>query len=281
MPFRFVSLYRIFNFLSFDVALGACAGMYFFANMFRLKLAFPSYLLMAVSVWVIYTFDHLLDAHFIKSHHISPRHYFHQRNFKILLSFLIIAAVFALILAVFILPSTWILVSGVILASLILFNMMVIQHFKRQLAAWKEISIAVFYVLGISLLPVLESEYSHIDLRWLYFSAGYILLAWFNLVLLSSLDQESDKQTGQESIVSKLGHEKVRGLLQWLGIIGICYFLSLLFLLPSYYHVYTTLLLLIFIWHIRFLLEPKKNAEVARKRLELSFSFPWILLILT
>ncbi|MCC5937463.1 MAG: UbiA family prenyltransferase [Lunatimonas sp.] len=278
MAFRY---HRLANFLSVDVALGACAGMYFFASMLRVELKPVEFFLMALSVWVIYTFDHLLDARHIPADHASPRHRFHQRHFLELRVALFVAAVAVVVVAFLFLPSTLIFVTALVLGGLILVNLLLTQYFKQRLAPWKETSIALFYVLGILLLPLFKKEFLALNLTWIAFAFGYFLLAWYNLVFLSLLDYETDKLSGQRSLATTLGHRWVKKLLQWMGILGLVYFLALLFLLPSYYHVFTVLLLLMFTWHVRYFLEYRKfPKESLRRRLELSFLMPMALIVL-
>lgn len=278
MAFRF---YRLANFLSLDVALGACAGMYFFAKILRVELKPVAFVLMALSVWVIYTFDHLLDARSIKTDHASPRHRFHQRHFSMLRVGLVLAAVAVVVVAFFLLPSTLIFATALVLGGLILVNLLLTQHFKQQLAPWKEASIALFYVLGILLLPLLKKEFLTLNLTWLAYAFAYFLLAWYNLVFLSLLDFETDTLSGQRSLATKLGNRTVRKILQWIGIFGLLYFLGLLLWLPSYYHVFTTVLLLMFTWHVRYFLEYRRfPRESLRRRLELSFLMPVVLVLL-
>ncbi|WP_209332269.1 hypothetical protein [Lunatimonas salinarum] len=273
--------YRLAHFLSLDVAFGACAGMYFFARLFRVELALAAFVLMALSVWVIYTFDHLLDARHMQTSHASPRHRFHQRYFSVLRVALPVAAVVVVVGAFLLLPSKQLFAAALMLGGLILLNLLLTQYYKQPLAPWKETSIALFYVLGILLLPLFNKELPTLNLAWIAIAFGYFLLAWYNLVFLSLLDCKTDKLSGQRSLATFLGHRLAKKALQWVGMLGLVYFLVLLFLLPSYYHVFTVLLLLMYTWHVRYFLSYSKfPKESVRRRLELSFLMPVVLILL-
>ncbi|WP_035804282.1 hypothetical protein [Lunatimonas lonarensis] len=274
-------VFRIANFLSVDVALGACAGMYFFAKLLRVKLDPSVYLLMALSVWVIYTFDHLLDAYFIENERASPRHRFHRDHFNVLRIALVIASCCAILGGYLLLSGTKLFLVAIGLATMIGVSLLMTQFFKTTFARWKEASIALFYVLGIMLVPLFNKEYLQLDYTWVAFGIGYFLLAWYNLVFLSVLDYKSDSLSGQHSFVTAVGHGRSIRMLQWAGIIGLVYFIALLFFLPSFYHVFTAILIVVFSWHVRFLLKYRKfPKETLRRRLEFSFLMPFALVVL-
>ncbi len=272
--------YRISHYLSIDVALGACAGMYFFARLLDVHLSGVAYLILALSVWVIYTFDHLLDAQFSPGNLGSPRHLYHRDHFVILIILALLATGVVLGLAWVFLPSTTIFLTGIFLAALILVGMVLTQRFKEKLGPLKESIIAFLYVAGLLLLPLMQGFEELTNWKWIYYAVAYLLLAWFNLVFLSLLDQQSDQQAGQKSLVSTLGIEKTKQLLLWLGVGGIVYILGFFFLLPSAYHVFTLIVLIMFSWHVRYFLEGKEPSEKIRRKLEIAFFLPGVLILL-
>lgn len=274
------SFYRILHYLSIDVALGACAGMYFFARLLDIPLFGMAYLILALSVWVIYTFDHLLDAKFSPGKLESPRHLFHHDHFKALVILVLLATGVVLGLAWFFLPSTAIFIAGAFLAALILGGMLLTQKFKEKLGPFKESITALLYVTGLLLLPLMQGFAGLTNWKWIWYAIAYLLLAWFNLVYLSLQDERTDQQAGQKSLVSNLGFDKTRRLLFWFGLGGILYIISLFFLLPSAYHIFTVILLLMFLWHVRFFLEGNGTGEKTRRKLEITFFLPGALILL-
>ena len=83
------------NILSLDVVAGALAGMLFFSDLLGVEVSGKAFVVLALAVWSIYTFDHLWDAKSTKNIPRSDRHYFHYRNFR--------PMVFAFVLAFFLL----------------------------------------------------------------------------------------------------------------------------------------------------------------------------------
>lgn len=274
------SISRILHYLSIDVALGACAGMYFFARLLDAPLAGMAYLILALSVWVIYTFDHLLDAQFSPGKLESPRHLFHRYHFKVLVVFALLAAGVVLGLAWVFLPSIAIFIAGAFLAALILGGMLLTQKFKEKLGPLKESITALLYVTGLMLLPLMQGFENLTNWKWINYAVAYLLLAWFNLVYLSLLDQRADYKAGQKSLVSALGFEKTRRILFWFGLGGLLYTISLFLLLPSAYHIFTVIVLVMFLWHVRFFLEGNATGEKTRKKLEIAFFLPGVLILL-
>ena len=75
MSFRF---YHIINALSLDVALGAGVLSLVLGRYIGFRVPVMVLLALVISVWVIYTIDHLLDAKSITHQATSFRHHFHQ-----------------------------------------------------------------------------------------------------------------------------------------------------------------------------------------------------------
>ena len=280
MSLWLANFYRNLHYLSIDVALGSCAGMYFFARLLDVSLLGIAYSILALSVWVIYTFDHLLDSQFSPGKLASPRHLFHRDHFLTLFMLVILASVVVLVLAWIFLPSTAIFLAGAFLAALILGGMVLTQRYKEKLGPLKESIIACLYVAGLLLLPLMQGYENLTNWKWIYFAVAYLLVAWFNLVFLSLLDQGPDQQAGQKSLVSEWGFAKTYRILFWTGIAGLVYLLSLFFLLPSAYHIFTVIVLLVFLWHVKYFLEGKDSSEITRRKLEIAFFLPTVLILL-
>lgn len=279
MKLNYLVFFEKFNLLSLDVVTGACAGMCFFADLMKVNLSWKIYLLLALAVWSIYTFDHLLDARKVKGKALSHRHRFHQDHFTLLLGLLFLAVISGFVLALWFLPSLRMFGSGLGLAFLIVLSMAILRIAGKKTAAVKEFSTALFYVAGLVLIPLLNIDLSFSSNYWMFFLGAYFLLAWYNLVFLSYSDSEQDFAEGQESIVTALGIEKTRKLLWSLTFIGLFYLVVLFLILPSFYHVYTLIWGLMLLMHILSFVEfPGTNNLKTRKRLELAFTLPLLLL---
>jgi hypothetical protein len=273
-------IYEKLNLLSLDVVAGACSGMYFFADLMKLELSWKIYFLLALAVWSIYTFDHLLDAKKVEGPARTQRHRFHQEHFNFLLVFMAIAVLTGLFLAFWFLPTMKMLGSGLILAFLTLSSMTGLRLGGNKTAVVKELSTALFYVSGLLLAPLLYFDFSFASNSWLIFAGAYLLLAWFNLVFLSYIDGEEDLAEGHPSVMTVIGKMKTRRLLWVLTVIGLVYLVFLFVLLPSYYHIYSLIWGLMLLMHvISFVESPNVDTIKTRKRLELAFSLPLLLLL--
>ncbi|MFC4872352.1 UbiA family prenyltransferase [Negadavirga shengliensis] len=265
--------------MSFDVAAGACAGMFFFADLLRVKPEKETYWMLAVAVWSIYTFDHLLDAHQTSMMAHSKRHRFHQRYFKPLSWGLAIVSIGGLLFAICVFDKLF-LFAGLGLGALIIGSMVLIRYFSKTFAAIKEISIALFYMLGILFAPLWQLDFGFHSNNWALFAFLYFLLAWYNLIYLSYLDADRDKKDGHRSIITDLGKKGTQTTLWILSATGLAYVAFLFLWLPSYYHIYTLILALMFIWHILKFAGQKTGGENVRLQLEAIFLLPWILILL-
>lgn len=280
MKLKHLLIYEKINLLSLDVVAGACSGMYFFADLMKVDLSWKIYLLLALAVWCIYTFDHLLDAKKVERPALSQRHRFHQNHFKFLMVLMLIAIITGLILAFLFLPSIKMLGSGLALALVIMLTMTFLRIAGKKMAAVKEFSTAFFYVAGLVLVPILNLDHAFSSANWAFFLGAYFLLAWFNLVFLSYSDGAQDLAEGQASISTVLGMKETRKLLWGLSFIGLVYLVVLFLILPSYFHIYTLIWGLMLLMHIiSFMESPANDTMKTRKRLELSFSLPILLLL--
>ena len=192
----------------------------------ELPLSIP--LCLAISIWLIYTLDHLLDAK--RSPEISiERHLFHRRNFKILTINLILIALTGFYV-VWSLPTiTFIYGLGLILLVLVYFTL--IYFFKNFY--FKEVLVAIVYASGVFLGPISLIE-NAVDLQIISFFIQLLFLALINLILFSYNDLEKDQADGNPSIVIKLGKEMTQQLLILLFILLIVIQIgSLLFFLDN------------------------------------------------
>lgn len=278
MQFLFKGYLR-FTWLSLDVVLGAIAGLAFFSELLQVDLGWEIYVLLGLAVWSIYTVDHLLDAQRRDSIKLSPRHQFH-RDFKwpLIIS-----------LGLTVLTGLWFafhtfgwdteLLWSMILGGLILSSMVLIR-FSGQSMAWvKELSIAVFYVLGIAWIPLLRGEELDRNIYSWVFLVAYGGLALINLLMLSYLDRSQDKAAGFPSSAALVSPAVfLKGLRKGtFGFIIIC--LAGFILFPSFYRPFACILLLMGLLHYLAFFNPKLSKEQVRMRTEAAFLLPLLLLI--
>ncbi len=267
--------FTLFSWLSLDVVIGAMASLYFFQELLHVSLDWHAYILLGLAVWTIYNLDHLLDARKI-ANTSSPRRAFHRR-YQVVLGVGILIAVGSGLAGAF----YWMGWGKEFQLTLILaFSMFgcrwAIQKFGPVLL--KEVSIALFYVVGTIWLPLLRAEAA--DLNWavLIFAALFFVLALLNLWMLSFLDREEDRQDGFLSIAQVYPSLQ---LIQWirsLSFLGIFATLAVFILLPSFYRPFSCVLLLLLLVHYLTFFQSGLSATQKRQRMELAFWIPWLLL---
>lgn len=274
----FRKFYSYINILSLDVVLGAIAGMLFFAHVLGLTMNEGIVLILGLTVWIVYTLDHLIDVKKFNSPPNSPRHRFHVDNKKPLQRAVGIALLVGLMLLGFLPSLHFIIIPGIILAFIIACSLGFIYFFGKKIAFMKEFLIALFYVSGIVLAPY--SLYEKTIPVVFYFLVGlYFLLAWINLLILSYLDKESDQKDGFDSVINWIGPNNLKALVLTLAIIANVFSLYLFLSQMSYYHIYTSILLLMILIHVIYFLNNQKDKEWLRKVLEASFLLPFLLFL--
>lgn len=196
-------LYRLFNLLSIDVALGSVCSALFFAKILQVHILSYGLLALGLSVWIIYTADHLLDALKIKSRAATARHRFHQRNFKALLMVLAIAMVINGIIILFIRHR--VLVAGLYIAAVVGIYFLI----NRYLKFMKEIFIAIVYTIGVLLPSVSVTQQQMYEWPWLII-LSFSVTALINLIVFSWFDRARDLRDGNISFVTVLGEQTSR-----------------------------------------------------------------------
>lgn len=225
-------VHRILRILSLDVVLGAVAQAYLWAYVLRVEIPIEIYVALGLSVWLIYTLDHLLDAYKIPHDAHTARHRFHQKHFYSLVFCWCLGAVLGLWLASGLPWRLWLYGGGMLcLMAFHFFLSFRVFLSKKLLLFQKETRIAVFYSLGVSLgaLSALRSEGMHLPIIWTF---GMVFgLAWLNLLLISYHEAETDSRDGQASIAGDVGLGALQLLIHRLsvsvGAFWLCGFLAL------------------------------------------------------
>jgi hypothetical protein len=268
------------SWLSIDVVLGALAGLVFFSKLLRIELESQVFLLLGLAVWSIYTADHLLDSHKKTKVDLSPRHFFHLKYKNSLRIILVLVLICGLILAYYTFGLGSELVWSLILGTMISVSMLLIRLGGRSMVWAKEISIALFYVLGIAWIPLLRVKV--LDLNWeiIFFLGSYTLLALINLLILSHLDRGYDQRSGFLSSALLFLPIKFIGLIRKLCFLSLLIGLASFILLPSFYRPFACILMVMALVHYLAFFNPKLSAEKVRLRTEAVFILPVLLYFL-
>jgi hypothetical protein len=209
---RLIRIYRFFNLLSIDVVLGAVCSALFFARIFNVSIHPQGLLSLALTVWIVYTIDHLLDARKVIGNASTDRHQFHQRHDSILVP-CVIVAILADALIVFFIRRP-VLEGGVVLIAGVAVYLLVQQYTK----IFKEIFIAVMYTMGVLLPSVMVTHVPCYTWPWVLL-VQFFLLALTNLLIFSWFDHEFDTRDKRSSFVTIIGPKHTRTIIMILFVI--------------------------------------------------------------
>ena len=211
---------RYLNLLSIDVAAGAAIGAAFFARILHVQLFPQAYAVLGLTVWIIYTADHLLDAYFLDKPASTARHRLHQKHFRLLAWILVLAVVADIILVLFI--RRQLMVPGFIMAIMCAAYLVL----NRWLRYVKEVVGTLLYSAGV-LLPALSlNDDITFDQRLLI--TEFVLTVFINMLLFARMSYETDVRDQQQSLITTIGP----GAGNWL--IAACFlFLAVVMTLPG------------------------------------------------
>ncbi len=203
---RALKFCKVLNTLSIDIAFGAVASSLFFSLVFKRQISSLVLISLGLSVWIIYTADHLLDVRNSKTTMVSDRHQFHHTNFH-LLKWILISGAWIDFILITQLPTTLIYVGSALGVMVILYVL-----FNRKLGASKELMAAVFYTFGVC-MPALAFTGEQMPLNQRLLIIQFFTTVLINLILFSLIDKNEDKANGFISIATQKGSTQVSFLL--------------------------------------------------------------------
>jgi 4-hydroxybenzoate polyprenyltransferase len=195
---QILQVYRFLNILSLDIVAGAVISALFFSEFLDVQILPYGLLALALTVWIIYTADHLRDARAIKHEASSNRHRFHQRHFKKLLILLSTAVVIDSVIILFI--RTAVFEWGLILAVIVILYLVIQKHLR----ALKELFVAILYTCGV-LLPSVAVTPIELDTVHIVLIIQFTAVAWVNLLVFSWFDYRRDMADEQSSFATFTG----------------------------------------------------------------------------
>lgn len=190
--------------LSLDITAGAVISSFYIAQVFEVQMSAQIGLGLGIAIWLIYTTDHLWDAYRVEGEAVNPRHAFHQKYFKQLLS--LAGLLFAIgVYNTLQLPLQTVKL-GIGLIGLTGLYFLYLQLSKSN--SQKELFAAFVYVAGIYLGPISLLE----TWDWLYvvFFVQFFLLAYINLMLIPLFEMEEDNSQGMTSIAINRGTKSTK-----------------------------------------------------------------------
>ncbi|QNL20616.1 hypothetical protein HZR84_01150 [Hyphobacterium sp. CCMP332] len=189
---------RYINALSIDIAIGAVACSKLLYIILDLNSIWHYDLVLGLSVWLIYTLDHLVDAKLIKKEAVSFRHRFHQKHFTFISLIALLAILINAAFTLFYFPME-IIIAGLSLMIFVVVHQ-ILNHFSKDyfFLFGKEMRVALGYSLGIALSPFISAKYISPDA---YLALVILfLLALINLLFFSTIEREADMEDRFTSI---------------------------------------------------------------------------------
>ena len=210
---QFSVFYRIFQSLSFEIVIGVLAVSLFASKLLNVEAKPVWLLIITMTTWSFYTFDHLIDGFKVKGKSVFFRHYFHYKNRFTLLIISVVVSIASLALSIIYLDYE-IISFGIALGLLVLTYFFAIFFIakKKSVFLQKELIIAFVYVAGIWLAPLVWHQkipemFIIIVISVLFF------LAWAEGVMASWFDYENDLTEGHSSFTVLFGKPNTRRLL--------------------------------------------------------------------
>jgi 4-hydroxybenzoate polyprenyltransferase len=207
-------IYQYINILSLDVVAGSLISALFFSRLLDVHPDATVFVSLALTVWVIYTVDHLRDAHNIVWPASTDRHRFHQVHFRPVV-ILVMVAIVVDVVVIFLLPSN-VIKFGFVLGCMVLIYLVC----QRYLKFLKEVFVACLYTAGI-VLPSLSVADSHLLPEHYLIIVKFVITALMNLLLFSLFDLEVDRDQQQHSFVTWFGANATYYSIIMLGVVNI------------------------------------------------------------
>lgn len=209
-------IYRIVRILSLDVLAGVFCGYTFARLILDCECPPLTPVILCLTVWLIYTLDHLLDARALKEESGKPAYRWHYENRKILRPILLAAGFATVGLSLVFLPLR-ILILGCIMAGLVAFYTLAHQGMlgSRMTYLFKEGWISIIYTAGIWGVPLLS--YGAVpDIPVLLTIIIYLLLVLINVLIYSYHDYHTDCRESQQTLATVYGRKTIFHLLRLL-----------------------------------------------------------------
>lgn len=192
-----------FRHLNIDVALAVVASSVMFFQVFQVKTHFSFWIVLFLSMWCIYTIDHVFDGMKETKQEFTKRYHFYFKNRKPLLSVIGVFGVFnaILILTFF---DIRLIYAGIVMALLSLLYFLHIQKILRLLPIVKDIFSAILFTMGILIFPLFLNN-GIITLSIIFFMLGFAMVVMTNILLYSINDRSIDKAHHNQTLIIKKG----------------------------------------------------------------------------
>lgn len=212
-------IYAFIRIVSLDVVIGSLGGGIMAARLLEVQMSWAWYVCLPLAVWLIYTLDHLMDAHRLGDKAHTARHLFHHQFFWPLLSIWMVLAPLCLLLALAFLPVEGVYfglaMCGAVGGHLLLVKL--IGDTTSPLLV-KELGVGFIYAAGVWGLPLIKAWPDLSTLDFVFF-LQFLLLALMNLLEFSIFEYEIDELDGHTSFVRAIGTGSARTMVYAFGLL--------------------------------------------------------------
>jgi len=204
--------YQYIRAFSLDVVAGAVISARWIGNYFNADIPTSAILALGLTVWLIYTIDHLLDARKIKSQDALFRHIVHYKNAPYIFGLMAVMGMGLIFLLQNLKPF---LIGYGLGLGFAVFCYLIFVHFIRKKVYWgKEWFVAMVYATGIC-LPTF-AYIQNIPPILIYFWIQLFILASINLILFNMIEYKVDKKIGFNSFATVKGVDFSRKVILFL-----------------------------------------------------------------
>ena len=215
------------NALSIDVVIGALLSGLFVKSIIPFEVAGVYWIVLPLSVWIIYTTDHLVDAARLKSSANTDRHLFHYTYIR---TFLILVSLFSMLVLtlVFLYLPIEVFYFGLSTGAFSILYFSFLHVSKQQAILPKEIIVAFVYTTGIWGVPLVLTDFNFDQNKMLLLS-GFFILVLADILLLSYFELESDTKDRHFTMAVKFGKKIIKQIIWAMLVLVniICFFLLL------------------------------------------------------
>ena len=213
-----MKIYRHFHYLGLDIVLGALASSCFAARLFGTNPGLIWWITLALTVWLLYTGDHMMDAWRHRKKVQREMHYFLLKHRRLVIYSLGVVAVVNAMLIINLLDKD-VFKYALILAGLVLlfYAMRHVFRKNRFLFIPGEVFVLLLYLAGTWLGPAASVEGGFVTSQGLIalIYAGVLLM---NLGVISLYDIQLDSRMGIASLAHILGKKRTKTLLIGTGV---------------------------------------------------------------
>ena len=187
-----VRIYKWLNTLSIDVCVGAVAGGIMATRLLDVHLGWAYWVVLPMAVWLVYTFDHLIDGYRAGNRATLHRRVFHRTYSRPIIYLSAIILLLTAYISFSYLPSAIIIFGSILglFTSVYLISVLIIPS-KHSALFQKEVFVALFYTAGIWGPFMVIKQSVAFNERLII--CMFFLLAFCDLIMLSIIEINVDK----------------------------------------------------------------------------------------